>query len=51
LAQDFIHYLTSDNSLEKLSHKIALFSSEIYEKNHGHRCTTLQLLANDLEGC
>jgi hypothetical protein len=49
LAQDFIHYLTSDNSLEKLSHKIALFSSEIYEKNHGHRCTTLQLLANDLE--
>ena len=51
LAQDFIHYLTSDNSLEKLSHKIALFSSEIYEKNHGHRCTTLQLLANDLEAC
>jgi hypothetical protein len=51
LAQDFIHYLTSDNLLEKLSHKIALFSSEIYEKNHGHRCTTLQLLANDLEAC
>jgi hypothetical protein len=51
LAQDFIHYLTSDNSLEKLSHKIALFSSEIYEKNHGHRCTTLQLLANDLKAC
>jgi hypothetical protein len=49
LAQDFIHYLTSDNSLEKLSHKIELFSSEIYEKNHGHRCTTLQLLANDLK--
>ena len=51
LAQDFIHYLTSDNSLGKLSNKIALFSSEIYEKNHGHRCTTLQLLANDLEAC
>ena len=51
LAQDFIHYLTSENSLGKLSDKISLFSGEIYEKNHGHRCTTLQLLANDLGGC
>ena len=51
LAQDFIHYLTSDNSLGKLSNKISLFSSEIYEKNNGHRCTTLQLLANDLKAC
>jgi hypothetical protein len=51
LAQDFIHYLTSENSLGKLSNKISLFSGEIYEKNHGHRHTTLQLLANDLGCC
>ena len=51
LAQDFINYLTSNNPLEKLRNKISLLSGEIYEKNHGHRCTTLQLLANDLGCC
>lgn len=48
LAQDFISYLTSKNPLEKIRNKISLLSGEIFEKNHRHRCTTLQLLANDL---
>jgi len=50
LAQDFISYLISESQLEKLKSKISLLSSEIFEKNHRHRSTTLQLLENDL-GC
>ncbi len=50
LAQDFISYLTSRHKLEKIRNKISLLSGEIFEKNHRHQCTTLQLLANDL-GC
>jgi len=50
LAQDFIKYLTLSNYYKKLKGKIKLLSREIYEKNHKHRRTTLQILADDL-GC
>jgi len=50
LARDFIKYLTLANYFQKLSGKIKLFSREIVEKNHEHRRTTLQMLADDL-GC
>jgi len=49
LAQDFINYLTLANYFKKLSRKIKLLSREIYEKNHEHRRTTLQILADDLK--
>ncbi len=49
LSQDFIRYLTSDNHLRELKDKIILLSCEIFEKNHRHRSTTLQLLAAELE--
>ena len=48
LAQDFIRFLTLSNHLEKLKDKIKLLSCEIFEKNHHHRPTTLQKLANEL---
>ena len=48
LAQDFIKFLTLKGHFEKLRDKIKLFSSEMFEKNHNHRSTTLQKLANEL---
>ncbi len=50
LALDFIKYLTLADYFKNISRKIRLFSHEIYEKNHAHRRTTLQILADDL-GC
>ncbi len=49
LSIDFIRYLTLDNHLRELKDKIILLSCEIFEKNHRHRSTTLQLLAAELE--
>jgi len=50
LAQDFIKYLTLGHYFKKLTGRIKLLSREVYEKNHKHRRTTLQILADDL-GC
>lgn len=50
LAQDFINHLTLSDHFTKLKDKINLLSGEIFEKNHHHRPTTLQVLARDL-GC
>ena len=50
LAQDFIKYLTLSDYFRKLNGRIKLLSRETYEKNHNHRRTTLQILADDL-GC
>jgi len=49
LAHDFIKYLTSNNYFDKLKNKIKLLSREMFEKNHQHRSTTLQNLANKLD--
>jgi len=50
LAQDFIRLITLSNHMKKLKDKIALLSRELFEKNHNHRPTTLQVLAKEL-GC
>lgn len=50
LAQDFINFLTLTDYLVKIKDKIKFLSREIFEKNHLHRPTTLQMLAREL-GC
>jgi len=49
LAQDFISFLTLANYITKLKEKINLLSSEVFEKNHQHRPTTLQILHRELQ--